>query len=154
MCPEGGHGGKMDEEVSAFLEHYEAARMSADGSAVAALYADNFLFGGPNGTQTVKKEDFAKAIPRMKAHFAAMGLSETRLQSASATFLDAKYVLVKARWMMSIRTSERALKHIDTFATYLLERESDKLSIVLQIDHQDLAVVIRSLVGDEVAQHD
>jgi hypothetical protein len=128
--------------------------MLTDGSAVADLYAEIFLFGGPKGTQTVKKDDLAKAIPRMKAYFAAMGLAETYLKSASANLLDSRYVLVKVGWTMSVRTSGRAIKHVDTFATYLLERKRDKFSIVLQIDHQDLAVVIRSLVGEEVAQHD
>ena len=144
----------MDEQVSAFLKRYVAANMSADGSAVADLYAEIFLFGGPKGTQTVKKEDLAKAIPGMKAHFAAMGLSETHLESASATVLDSRYVLVKAGWTMSIQNSARAITRVDTFATYLLERKSDTFFIVLQIDHQDLATVIRSSVAEEAAQHD
>lgn len=144
----------MDEQVSAFLKRYEAARMSADGSAVAALYADTFLFGGPNGTQTVKKEDLARAIPGMKAHFAAMGLCETHFRSASVSVLDSRYVLVKVGWTMSIRNSAKAIKHVDTFATYFLERKSDTFSIVAQLDHQDLAVVIRSSVGEEVGPHD
>lgn len=125
----------MDEQIKQFFEHYEKVRTSADGSAVAALYADAFLFGGPNGIKAVKKDDLAKAVPKMKAHFAAMGLSETRLQSVSVTVLDSRYILAKTGWMMSIWNSVGSPKYVDAFATYILERKGDTFSIVLQIDH-------------------
>src|SRR5262245_17287375 len=116
MCPKEDHGEKMDKEVREFLELYETARMSADGSAVAALYADSFVFGGAKGTQTVRREDLAKAVPQMKSHFAAMGLSETHLKSAGATVLDSRYVLVKVGWTMSIRAPGRAIQQVEAFA--------------------------------------
>lgn len=145
----------MDEQIKQFFEHYEKVRTSADGSAVAALYADTFLFGGPNGIKAVTKDDLAKAVPKMKTYFAALGLSETRLKSVSATVLDSRYVLAKTGWMMSIRNSVGSTKHVDAFATYILERRGDTFSIVLQIDHQDLAMVIRdSSMEGPVAQHD
>jgi hypothetical protein len=148
-------GGRMDEQVKQFFERYEKARTLADGTMVSALYADTFMFGGPNGIQVVKKDDLAQAVPKMKAHFAAMGLSETRLQSVSATVLDSRYILAKTGWMMSILSSVGSTKHADAFATYILERKGDTFCIVLQIDHQDLATVIRDYsVEKPVAEHD
>jgi ketosteroid isomerase-like protein len=148
-------GGKMDEQIKQFFEHYEKVRTSADGSVVAALYADTFMFGGPNGIQAVKKDDLAKAVPKMKAHFAAMGLSETRLHSVSVTVLDSRYILAKTSWALSIWNSAGSTRHVDAFATYIMERRGDTFSIVLQIDHQDLATVIRdNSVEAPVAQHD
>src|SRR4051812_11480671 len=118
----------MDEQVSQFFEHYEEARTSADGSVVAALYADAFMFGGPNGIQVVKKDDLAKAVPKMRAHFAAMGLSKTRLHSVSATVLDSRYVMAKTRWLLRTRNSMGSTKDVDAFATYILERKGDTFS--------------------------
>ena len=36
---------------------------------VAALYSDVFMFGGPRGSQTVKKDDFLKLLPGRKTYF-------------------------------------------------------------------------------------
>ena len=123
---------------------------------MAVKFADHFLwiaramnltgpdgmFGGPNGVQAVKKDDFLKVIPKMKAHFSSMGLSETQLQTVETDPLDSKYLLVKVVWKMKLRNSSDS-KHVDAFATYILVRgQGDALSIVFQLDHQDLASVI------------
>jgi hypothetical protein len=110
---------------------------------ISGLYADTFMFGGPNGVQAVKKEDFLKVIPKMKTHFSSMGLSETQLQAVEANPLDSKYLLAKVVWRMSLWNSSRS-KHVDMSATYVLvQGNGDALSIVFQIDHQDLASVIK-----------
>jgi hypothetical protein len=57
--------------------------------------------------------------------------------------LGSKYLLAKVAWRMKLSNSVRS-KHVDTFATYVLVRgQGDALSIVFQIDHQDLASVIK-----------
>jgi hypothetical protein len=78
----------------------------------------------------------------MKAHFSSMGLSETQLQTVETSPLDSKYLLAKVVWKMKFRNSSDS-KHVDAFATYVLVRgQGDTLSIVFQLDHQDLASVI------------
>jgi ketosteroid isomerase-like protein len=133
---------QMDQRVKEFFLQYERANSSSDVSAIGGLYADTFMFGGPNGVQAVKKDDFLKVIPKMKAHFSSMGLSETQLQTVETNPLDSKYLLVKVVWKMKLRNSSDS-KHVDAFATYVLVRgQGDALSIVFQLDHQDLASVI------------
>jgi len=125
----------MDQRVKEFFLQYQRANSSTDVSAVGELYADTFMFGGPNGVQTV--------IPKMKAHFSSIGLFETQLQSVETSPISSKYLLAKATWRMTIRNSS-GHKHVDTFATYILLRgQDDVLSIVFQIDHQDLASVLK-----------
>jgi len=68
--------GDMDQRIKEFFLKYEKANSSSDVSAIGALYADTFMFGGTNGVQAVKREDFLKVVPKMKAHFSSMGLSE------------------------------------------------------------------------------
>lgn len=133
----------MDQVVRNFFEQYERANSASDLLLIGSLYADTFMFGGPNGVQAIKKEDFLRVVPRMKAHFMSMGLSETRLHSVDASAIDSRYLLAKVGWRMTLRNSTGDGKNLDTFATYILERRhGDALAIVFQIDHQDLATLI------------
>jgi hypothetical protein len=135
--------------VKEFFLQYERANYSSDVSVISGLYADTFMFGGPNGVQAVKKEDFLRVVPKMKFQFSSMGLSETHLQSVEAKPLDSKYLLVKVGWRMKLQNSS-GMRHLDTSATYLLARgNGDALSIVFQIDHQDLASVVKELQNTE-----
>src|SRR5215831_14507699 len=135
----------MDQFVKAFLERYERANACSDVPAIGKLYAETFMFGGSRGVQAVRKEDFLKMVPRMKAHFASLGLSETHLQTVEVSAIGAKYLLAKAAWKMTVRHLSGDRKEVDVFATYILERKDENtLSIVFQIDHQDLATLIGS----------
>lgn len=133
----------MDQRVKEFFLQYEKANSSSDVSAIGSLYADTFMFAGPNGVQAVNKADFLKIVPKMKMHFSSMGLSETKLQSVEANPLDSKYLVAKVVWRMKLVNSSGG-KDVDASATYVLVRgEGETLSIVFQIDHQDLASVIQ-----------
>jgi ketosteroid isomerase-like protein len=133
----------MEQQAKEFFVRYERANSTSDVSAIGDLYADTFMYGGPNGTQAVKKEDFLRVIPKMKAHYSSMGLAETQLQTVEATLLSSKYVLAKTAWRMTIRNSSGD-RHVEAFATYILMREqADALSIVFQIDHQELASLLK-----------
>jgi ketosteroid isomerase-like protein len=134
----------MDERVKEFFVAYERANSASDIAAISGLYADTFMFGGINGHQAVKKEDFLMVVPKMKAHFSSLGLADAHLQTVEARTLGPKYLLATVVWRMKLRDSCGG-KHVDATATYVLAREGgDALGIVLQIDHQDLASVIAS----------
>lgn len=133
----------MDQAMNQFFLRFERANSSSDVSEFSRLYADSFLFGGPNGVQMVQKEGFLKILPKMKAHFSSMGLSETRLQEVEASPLDSKYLLANVIWKITLGDSSRN-NHVEASATYVLMRGNENpLSIILQIDHQDLASVIK-----------
>ena len=135
--------GEMNQGVKEFFLEFEKANSSSDASAIGGLYADTFMFGGPNGVQAVKREDFLKVVPKMKVHFSSMGLSETQLLTVEANPLDSKYLLAKVVWRIKFRMSFGS-RHVDASATYVLARgPRDALSIVFQIDHQDLASAIK-----------
>ena len=139
---------QMDQRVKEFFLRYERANSSSVVSEIGALYADTFMFGGPNGVQAVNKVDFLKVVPKRKAYFSSMGLSVTQLESTEATPLDSKYLLAKVAWKMKLQNSSAMTLH--TYATYLLVRgNGDALSIVFQIDHQDLASAVKELQGTQ-----
>jgi ketosteroid isomerase-like protein len=135
----------MNQEISQFLRRCEQATAASDFAAIGKLYADTFMFGGVNGTKVVRKEDFLKVLPGMKAHFASMGVTETKLRTVEGRALDARYVLAKAGWKMTLLDSSGGRNQVDAFATYILERKKDgTLSILFQIDHQDLAAAVKN----------
>ena len=136
---------QVSQQVRMFLEQYERANASSNVTTIGTLYADTFMFAGPKGVQAVKKDDFLKVVPKMKAHFAQMGLIATRLHSIETTALDLKYALAKTAWKMTIQNPNGSTKNLDALATYILERrDAAKLVIVVQIDHQDLATAIEA----------
>src|SRR5581483_11536776 len=111
----------MDQRVKEFFLKYEQANFRSDLDGIGSLYADTFMFGGPNGVQAVKKEDFLKVVPKMKAHFSSMGLSGTELQSVEASALDSKYILATVVWKMNL-TAAFASRQLKAPASYVLVR--------------------------------
>ena len=122
---------------------FENANRSSDTSAIGELYSSTFMFGGPKGVHAIQREDFLRLIPKMKAHLSSMGLVESQLRSVEANQISSGYLLANVGWRMSIQ-SPSGSKHVDAIATYVLARGTgDELTIVFQIDHQDLATAIQ-----------
>src|SRR5690348_5147673 len=109
---------RMDQLIEQFFQQFEQANTSSDLATIGSLYADTFMFGGASGVKVVKKEDFLKVVPRMKAHYASMGLSGTELTTLEANALDSRYIFAKACWRMTLRDRNGDRKQIDAFATY------------------------------------
>jgi ketosteroid isomerase-like protein len=135
---------EVNAELRKFFEAYERANGDSDLAAIAALYADVFLFAGSAGVRSVNKDDFLKVIPKRKAYFASLGLLESKVVSIDETALGAKYIMARTCWRMKLDNSG-AQKEIDASATYILERKDGTLAIVMQIDHQDLSARIKDL---------
>ncbi len=134
----------MSQQVKEFFKAYERSTSTSDTSAIGDLYAATFMFGAVNGVQAVTREDFLKVVPRMKAHLSSMGLFETQLRNVEVHTINSKYLIANVDWRMQIRSSSTC-KHVDVCATYVLMRgQDDALSIVFQIDHQDLATLIKN----------
>lgn len=129
----------MSRGAQAFFEEYEKAISSSDASKIAVLYADVFMFGGPQGVQCVNKEDFLKVLPRRKEYFSSIGMLASRVTSVDQVSLDSRYLLVKTGWKMTFGHSTDERKEIEASASYVLEQKDGRLAIVFQIDHQDLA---------------
>lgn len=131
-------------EVKSFFAGYEAANAIFDVQQIAACYADVFMFGGPEGVQCVKKEDFLKVLPRRKEFFRSRGLV-SNIDSLEASTLDSKYTLVKVLWNMSFDRGASELIYSQNAASYILSKTDDRCRIVFQIDHQDLGKRVQEL---------
>lgn len=135
----------MNQTAENFFKTFEQAISQSDVATIAGQYADAFMFGSPQGVQSIKKDDFLKVLPRRKEYFASIGLVESKVTSIDATNLDPKYLLVKTAWNMTFEKPTGRKQEIEIRATYILEREASKLTIVFQIDHQDLTARVKEL---------
>jgi hypothetical protein len=131
--------------VEEFFRRYEQANNDFDVQLIGKLYADTFMFGNPQGVQAVKKEEFIKVLPRRKDFMKTAGLLSSRVDSAGASTLDSKYILVRTAWNMRFRADNGDEVTRKTSATYILSGIGDSFEIVFQIDHQDLMKIVQDL---------
>jgi hypothetical protein len=132
-------------EVKSFFSGYETANATFDLEQIAAYYADVFMFGGPEGVQCVKKEDFLKVLPRRKEFFRSQGLVSSTVDSLEASALDSKYTLVKVIWNMRFDRSASEPKYSKNAASYVLSRTDNIFQIIFQVDHQDFRKRVQQL---------
>jgi hypothetical protein len=132
-------------EVKSFFTRYEAANAIFDVEQIAACYAEVFMFGGPEGVQCVKKEDFLKVLPRRKEFFRSRGLVSSNIDSLAASTLDSKYTLVRVVWNMRFDRSASEPVYSQNAASYIVSGANDRFQIVFQIDHQDLTKRVQEL---------
>ena len=135
----------MNANVREFFDRYEKANAEFEVPKIAAFYADVFMFGGPQGVQCVKKEDFVRVLPKRKEFFRSVGLVSSKIESLEASNLDSKYVLVKAVWKMRFEGRTGLLIDSENSTTYILAGTDDSFQIVVQLDHQNLMKKVQEL---------
>jgi len=124
--------------IQKFFAGYESANAAFDVDRIADCYADVFLFGGPQGVQSIKKDDFVKVLPRRKDFFRSVGLVSSKVDELEVAPLDARYNLVKVFWKMRFESATRGPIESQNSASYILSATADSFQIVVQLDHQDL----------------
>lgn len=135
----------MTQQVKDFFSEYEKANSTSDFAAFEEIYADRFMFGGPNGVNVVDRDAFLKMLPKMKEQLSLLGLDTTEVQRVEAQALDSRYLLAKVGWRIAVRTSSD-VTHLDALATFVLLRQPEgALRIVFQIDHQDLSAMVKDM---------
>jgi hypothetical protein len=138
-------GSLMNANVREFFDCYEQANAEFEVPKIAAFYADIFMFGGPQGVQCVKKEDFVRVLPKRKEFFRSGGLVSSKIESLEASNLDSKYVMVKAVWKMHFESRTGLTTDSENSATYILAGTDNSFQIVVQLDHQDLMKKVQDL---------
>jgi hypothetical protein len=140
----------MNPLITNFFEIYEKSISEATVSTVGALYSDVFMFAGPRGVQAVNKDAFLKLLPGRKAYFKSIGLEDSTVASIDETSLDARYVLAKVVWKMSLKNSTQTSRQFETQTTYILEIKKDTPVIIMQLDHQDLGEKVNEIKRQSV----
>jgi hypothetical protein len=136
---------QVSDSVKTFFEKYEEAINTPDKELIEPLYANSFMFGGQQGVQSIRKEDFLKVLPKQEEFFITIGLKSTKLVSVEETKIDNNFILVKANWIQHYEKNKNNLIDNKISATYVLFLCNNSLQIVMQIDHQDLMERVREL---------
>jgi len=132
-------------DVQKFFEDYEKGTGQLDPQVLNVLYAGTFMFGGPQGVQAIKLEDFLRVVPKRQGFFSAIGLTATTLRSLEQTDLDEHYIQVRVAWQMRFEKQGQPPLLDENSASYILQRQESGLRIVFQLDHQNLMQRVREL---------
>jgi hypothetical protein len=126
------------DDLQMFFEAYERATNDSNVNQFGLLYADQFMFGGPHGVQSVKKEDFLRVLPMRKTKFAALGLKCTQVESIEKTVLDERFVMAFVHWKVRFEVAGGQASELIVSASYILNGKQKSAKIILQIDHDDM----------------
>jgi hypothetical protein len=136
---------QVSDTIRKFFEDYERGINASDPELIASRYSDSFMFAGPQGMQSVKKEDFLKVLPKRQEFFKTIRLTSSTIKSVEETRLDENYIMVKSYWNLRFeKESEQPIVN-EISATYILFRQESLLHIVFQLDHQDLMDRVKDL---------
>jgi hypothetical protein len=138
MMMKGKRMNQVSDEINQFFSNFEKAINQPDQDLLASRYADVFMFANAQGVQAVQKVDFMKVLPRRQTFFHSIGLISTTIHRIEETRMDNSYIMVKVFWLFHFEKVNRPPIIDENPATYLLHQQNDQLSIVFQLDHQDL----------------
>lgn len=130
--------------VKSFFEKYQKANQDFDIEEIGSCYAEEFIFGQPDGVRMVKKEDFLRMLPKRKEMMQKTGQESSDVISLKETAISEQYTQVEVVWKMKYRKDKKAIEDSNT-ATYILFKSSNGMQIVTQIDHQDLIKKVQEL---------
>ena len=133
-----------DRAIRDFFDAYARATGSLDVTWLGSAYGETFMFAGPGGVQSVKREDFLKVVPKRGAFFRSAGLVASEVHRLEETRLDQKHTMVQAHWTLRFQKNAGIVVE-EIAATYVLRWQEDAWQIVFQLDHQDLTKRIQEL---------
>ena len=117
--------------VEAFFREYERG-------ALAACFAPDFLYAGPDGARAMDLAGFAEALPRRRELFERSGHRGTRLVAVRSQAITSVYTLAETEWSFLFDQAE-----ITNTASFLLQKSGDGWKIVLYLPHQEIASLMR-----------
>ena len=131
-------------DLHKFFDQYQKANENFDIDLIGMLYGDNFLFGQPQGVQSVTKVGFLSVLPKRKTFFQTIGLKSSKIHAIEVKELDAHYIEANVQWKMYFEKGDKKSEHL-SLTTYILYKRKDSYEIVGQIDHQDLMEKVKEL---------
>jgi hypothetical protein len=126
----------MNNRMTEFLDIFEQSR-NEGADAAAALYAETFLVGGPEGARCIRAEDFARTLPKRKEMFEQAGCLRTELASVVETPLDTRYSMARTRWQMHFQRANGCEERIEVESTFIVDFGCEAPRIIAYLAHHD-----------------
>jgi len=134
---------QVSEAMEGFFRTFESNSSRDDGNAAVSQFADVFMAAGPQGTQAVRAEDFARLVPRRKELFQSLGHKKTELVLLREQRLDARFVLATTQWKMTFVRAENIADDIVVDSVYIVDTGGPEPKIVFYLANQDLMKVLK-----------
>jgi hypothetical protein len=130
--------------VGRFFQSYAQKSSEHDIPSLVSQFADPFVSADPRGTQCVRVDDFAAALPRRKLLFDRLGCKPAVLTSLHETPLDARYVLARTTWRFDFAPADpETIEQVFADSTFLIDTGKEEFKIVMYMAHQDIMQVLR-----------
>jgi hypothetical protein len=129
--------------VGRFFRNFERLNSNNDAPAMAAQFADTFVAAGPQGSQCVRAEDFARALPKRIELFRSFGCESTSLVSFSETRLDERFAMAETRWRMTFHRDGQPAREALADSLYIVDMNGDTPRIVFYLAHGDYMTILR-----------
>jgi hypothetical protein len=130
------------EGLRPFFEAFATMSTESDIEGLARLYAPTILVAGPTGTHVVTSADLLRVIPKRKQLLESIGYQRTTLVGFHEIELDQRYTLARTEWQWQFGPAGAARNELTLPSTFIVERSSDGLRIVVYVMHQDLVGVL------------
>lgn len=130
--------------VREFFEQFQRSRNTLDLGLVSSQYPDSFMFADPNGARIVEKQAVLAALPRGQEFFKAHGHRFTKVLSLDETWLDARYVLVRAQFVWRFEKTSAQPIDAKLDSTFILCLTDGSAQIVFQHEPEEFQQAMRA----------
>ncbi|MFD2078214.1 SnoaL-like domain-containing protein [Actinopolymorpha cephalotaxi] len=122
----------LHKELREFFERFDIG--GAD------LFHEQFLSLDPARATVVTRDQLRAVLPKRAEMFGSVGASGNRLRDLDIRTLDDQHVLVETHW--DVEFGDPNAEPLTLHATYLLRRAGDGWSVVVYLNHQDIAGIL------------
>lgn len=126
----------VSNRMAEFMESFERSRAAGD-EAAAAMYAETFLAGGPEGARCIRAADFLKALPKRKEMFERAGCRKTELAGVTEAPLGERYAMARTKWRMSFEREGGRQDVVEVESTFIVDFGGDAPRIIAYLAHHD-----------------
>jgi hypothetical protein len=130
--------------VEAFFADYQRASNALDLDAIGGLFHDVFLNLDPNGVTPIPKDRFLQALPMREKMFGSIGAAGFDLANLTERPLDDLHTLVETSWTIRYEPDAVSTAPLNLYSAFLLRLDGEQWRIVLYLNHQDVAALIRA----------
>jgi hypothetical protein len=129
--------------IEQFFQQFELNRRSGDIPALVGQYGDAFLVAGPQGTQCVRSNEFALALPKRKQLFDSLGCQFADLVSLHETPLNDRFILARTQWRMTFGGNQRDEQSLLVESIFIIDTGAEGFKIVFYLPLQDIMELLK-----------
>lgn len=131
----------MTAAVQKLFDRYEEALNALDADKQAALFTENFVSAGPQGSIALGKNQFLEMAKQAAGFYKNAGHISTRILSIDEAPISDKYSLVNVHWASTFTAN----RQVEFDVTYIVQNLQDDSKIIMFITHQDEQQAMKEL---------